>query len=57
MKAIYGKLPKNELRKIHMSRLKIFPDEFHPYEKNLFKVHDQWEDRPKISLADLEEKL
>lgn len=34
--AVRNMLPKNKLRDKRMSRLKIFPDEEHPY-KNLFK--------------------
>jgi large subunit ribosomal protein L13 len=39
-KAVYGMLPKNRLRALYMSRLKIFPGEEHPYKQNIFKVHD-----------------
>ncbi|KAJ3092213.1 54S ribosomal protein L23, mitochondrial [Quaeritorhiza haematococci] len=40
-KAVYGMLPKNNLRKVWMSRLKIFPDEEHPYKENILKMYDQ----------------
>jgi large subunit ribosomal protein L13 len=40
-KAVWGMLPKNRLRRIMMKRLKVFPDEEHPYGMNIFKVHDQ----------------
>ncbi len=40
-KAVYGMLPKNNLRKIYMSRLKVFPDEHHPYVRNIIKHYDE----------------
>ncbi|TPX49429.1 hypothetical protein SeMB42_g01568 [Synchytrium endobioticum] len=43
-KAIYGMLPKNNLRHVWMSRLKIFPDDQHPYGANIMK--DQNVDPP-----------
>ena len=39
-KAVYGVLPKNNLRLEQMQRLFIFPDEDHPYEQNIFKDYD-----------------
>ncbi|KAI8800574.1 50S ribosomal protein L13 [Cladochytrium replicatum] len=36
-KAVYGMLPKNNLRKEFMRRLKIFPDAEHPYEQNILR--------------------
>ena len=33
-------LPKNNLRKMYMKRLLIFPDETHPYANNILKKHD-----------------
>jgi ribosomal protein L13 len=33
-------LPKNRLRRILMKRLKVFPDDDHPYESNIFKCYD-----------------
>ncbi|KAJ3117627.1 54S ribosomal protein L23, mitochondrial [Nowakowskiella sp. JEL0407] len=40
-KAAYGMLPKNNLRKVQMSRLLLFPDSEHPYEQNIFKNYEQ----------------
>ncbi|KAI8867315.1 50S ribosomal protein L13 [Ramicandelaber brevisporus] len=40
-KAVGGMLPKNRLRKVRMARLHIFPDEEHPYIKNLVKRYDE----------------
>ncbi|KAI8910227.1 50S ribosomal protein L13, partial [Gorgonomyces haynaldii] len=39
-KAVYGVLPKNNLRKVYMSRLFLFEGEEHPYEKNALKDYD-----------------
>ncbi|KAJ3214876.1 54S ribosomal protein L23, mitochondrial [Clydaea vesicula] len=39
-RAVYGMLPKNNLRKVFMNRLKVFPDEDHPYTANILKHHD-----------------
>lgn len=39
-KAVWGMLPKNNLRRVWMKRLKIFPDEEHPHQANIFKCHD-----------------
>ncbi|KAJ3311772.1 54S ribosomal protein L23, mitochondrial [Boothiomyces sp. JEL0838] len=39
-KAVWGMLPKNNLRKVLMNRLLIFPDEDHPHKANIFKCHD-----------------
>eukprot|EP00731_Ephydatia_muelleri_P031550 Em0023g57a len=35
-KAVYGMLPKNNLRKKRMRRLHLFPDMEHPYEANIY---------------------
>lgn len=35
-KAVYGVLPKNNMRKVMMGRLFLFPGEDHPYEANRF---------------------
>ena len=35
-KAVYGMLPKNNLRKKRMRRLHIFPDMEHPYQANIY---------------------
>lgn len=32
---VHGMIPKNKLRAIRMARLKIFPNETHPYAKNI----------------------
>jgi len=40
-KAVSGMLPKNRLRDVRLERLKIFPDENHPYDANIMKVYDQ----------------
>lgn len=34
-RAVRGMLPKNRLRRVRMARLKIFPDETHPYAQNI----------------------
>ncbi|CEH13790.1 50s ribosomal protein l13 [Ceraceosorus bombacis] len=39
-KAVSGMLPKNRLRDRRLERLKIFPDEEHPYEANIIKRYD-----------------
>ncbi|KND00864.1 ribosomal protein L13 [Spizellomyces punctatus DAOM BR117] len=39
-KAVYGMLPKNNLRKVQMGRLFIFADADHPYEKNIFRDYE-----------------
>ncbi|KAJ3272161.1 54S ribosomal protein L23, mitochondrial [Terramyces sp. JEL0728] len=39
-KAVWGMLPKNNLRKVLMNRLLIFPEEQHPHKANIFKCHD-----------------
>ncbi|KAK9810050.1 hypothetical protein WJX72_004007 [[Myrmecia] bisecta] len=33
-RAVYGMLPKNNLRKERARKLRLFPDEWHPYEKD-----------------------
>src|SRR5690349_21597911 len=33
-------LPKNRLRDVRLERLRIFPDENHPYEANIIKNYD-----------------
>jgi ribosomal protein L13 len=33
-------LPKNRLRRVLMRRLKVFPDEEHPYKDNILKSYD-----------------
>ncbi|CAG8450388.1 9275_t:CDS:2 [Diversispora eburnea] len=38
--AVSGMLPKNRLRDVRLERLKIFPDENHPYEANIIKNYD-----------------
>ncbi|KAI9105746.1 ribosomal protein L13 domain-containing protein [Phlyctochytrium arcticum] len=38
-KAVYGMLPKNNMRKAHMKRLHIFADEDHPYAQNIIKSY------------------
>ncbi|TPX72231.1 hypothetical protein SpCBS45565_g00507 [Spizellomyces sp. 'palustris'] len=40
-KAVYGMLPKNNLRKVQMGRLFIFADADHPYEKNIFRDYEK----------------
>ena len=35
--AVRGMLPKNKLRDVMMKRLKVFPHEGHPFEKNITK--------------------
>ncbi|CAJ0841403.1 4990_t:CDS:10, partial [Entrophospora sp. SA101] len=40
-KAVSGMLPKNRLRDIRLSRLKVFPESKHSYEKNIIKRYDQ----------------
>ncbi|KAJ1554045.1 hypothetical protein HK096_005245, partial [Nowakowskiella sp. JEL0078] len=43
-KAVYGMLPKNNLRKVQMNRLLLFPDAEHPYEQNIMKNYETvWE--------------
>ncbi len=37
---MYGQLPKNNLRKLQMSRLKVFPDEDHPFKDNILKDYE-----------------
>ncbi|PWN95810.1 60S ribosomal protein L23 [Tilletiopsis washingtonensis] len=39
-KAVSGMLPKNKLRDRRLERLKIFPDEAHPYAANIVKRYD-----------------
>ncbi|RIB07502.1 ribosomal protein L13-domain-containing protein [Gigaspora rosea] len=39
-KAVSGMLPKNRLRYRRLNRLFIFPDDKHPYEKNILKYYD-----------------
>ena len=34
-------LPKNRLRDVRLSRLYVFPDNEHPYEKNITKIYDK----------------
>ncbi len=41
-RAVYGMLPKNKLRPLHMERLHLFPDELpagHPYAANALRSH------------------
>ena len=33
-------LPKNNLRRLWMNRLKLFAEEEHPYTSNIFKCYD-----------------
>ncbi|KAJ3107233.1 54S ribosomal protein L23, mitochondrial [Phlyctochytrium planicorne] len=40
-KAIYGMMPKNNLRRQQFKRLFVFADDDHPYEPNILKEHDQ----------------
>ncbi|CAG8616601.1 15175_t:CDS:2, partial [Acaulospora colombiana] len=40
-KAVSGMLPKNRLREVRLERLKIFPDENHPYDANIIKIYGQ----------------
>ncbi|TPX36283.1 hypothetical protein SmJEL517_g01645 [Synchytrium microbalum] len=40
-KAVYGLLPKNNLRHVWMSRLKIFADDQHPYAANILRDYEQ----------------
>ncbi|CAJ0763287.1 19494_t:CDS:2, partial [Entrophospora sp. SA101] len=40
-KAVSGMLPKNRLRDIRLSRLKVFPESKHSYEKTIIKRYDQ----------------
>jgi large subunit ribosomal protein L13 len=42
-KAVYGMIPPNKHRKRQMSRLYIFPDEFHPYEQNILKDYENYD--------------
>lgn len=42
-KAVYGMLPRNKLRRRQMSRLYIFPDEFHPYQDNILKDYENYD--------------
>ncbi|KAI9136597.1 50S ribosomal protein L13 [Paraphysoderma sedebokerense] len=42
-KSVSGMLPKNRLRAVRLNRLLIFPDEEHPYEKNIFKADGEKE--------------
>jgi large subunit ribosomal protein L13 len=37
IRAVKGMLPKNKLRELRLGRLKVFPDEFHPYTSNIAK--------------------
>lgn len=39
-KAVYGMLPKNNMRKVYMSRLKLFADSEHPYGANILKDYE-----------------
>ncbi|KAE8214967.1 hypothetical protein CF327_g1698 [Tilletia walkeri] len=39
-KAVSGMLPKNKLRERRLDRLKIFPDEDHPYKSNILTRYD-----------------
>ncbi|CAD6885715.1 unnamed protein product [Tilletia controversa] len=39
-KAVSGMLPKNKLRERRLDRLKIFPDEEHPYKSNILTRYD-----------------
>jgi hypothetical protein len=36
-------IPPNKHRKRQMSRLYIFPDEFHPYEQNILKDYENYD--------------
>ncbi|KAJ3240029.1 54S ribosomal protein L23, mitochondrial [Chytriomyces hyalinus] len=40
-KAIYGMLPKNNLRNTHFARLRIFADDDHPYAQNIMRDHEK----------------
>ncbi|KAJ3016235.1 54S ribosomal protein L23, mitochondrial [Thoreauomyces humboldtii] len=40
-KAVYGMLPKNNLRKAQMGRLFIFADTDHPYDQNIIRSYEQ----------------
>lgn len=53
MKAVYNKLPKNEMRQKIMYRLKVFPDEDHPFKDNIFRDYTDGKDTPKVNLADI----
>merc|ERR1712093_372993 len=39
-KAVSGMLPKNKLRERRLERLRVFPDDVHPYEQNILKRYD-----------------
>lgn len=57
-KAVYGMLPKNNLRKLHMKRLLVFPDEDHPYGLNILKHYDkEYEARLQEQMERAEEEL
>lgn len=40
VKAVKGMLPKNNLRKGRLQRLKVFADESHPYEANISRSYE-----------------
>ncbi|KAI9340891.1 ribosomal protein L13 domain-containing protein [Obelidium mucronatum] len=40
-KAIYGMLPKNNLRRVHFNRLKVFSDDDHPYAQNIMRDYER----------------
>ncbi|CAG8660491.1 44461_t:CDS:2 [Gigaspora margarita] len=54
-KAVSGMLPKNRLRYRRLNRLFIFPDDKHPYEKNILKSYDYTLNE--LSLPDKVEKI
>ncbi|KAJ3084474.1 ribosomal protein L13 [Rhizoclosmatium globosum] len=40
-KAIYGMLPKNNLRRVHFDRLRVFADADHPYSQNIMRDYEK----------------
>ncbi|KAJ3190874.1 54S ribosomal protein L23, mitochondrial [Entophlyctis luteolus] len=38
--AIYGMMPKNNLRKVQISRLRVFADDDHPYAQNIMRDYE-----------------
>ena len=65
-KAVYGMLPKNNLRKLFMKRLLVYPDEHHPHAANIVKFYDveyerimreQLENAEKELVAEQEERM
>ncbi|KAL1919929.1 mitochondrial 54S ribosomal protein uL13m [Calcarisporiella thermophila] len=43
-KAVSGMLPKNRLRDVRLKRLFVFPDDKHPYEQNIIKRYDEFQE-------------